>query len=131
MRVKSRSIASISKLSKSRCRGKMRGYDKRLSELGRVLLIVDSFGLLTDELLLNIFDTATLISIERLKVNHRYTFLYSGGDYSWVKDDNSSIYTPGGYIYDFSFYTHHLNSRKDIYNRFRKLNNERKNKENR
>ena len=86
-----------------------------------MLIIVDSFGMLTDELLLSIFDAAIKLGIEHRKVYFRHLTFYSeSGDWSHITDD-SKEFTPGGYIYDFNFYMFHLNRRKDIYKRYLKL----------
>ena len=75
MEVKNRSLASISKWSLGRCRGKLKGYDKRIEEIRAAIKIADSLGYLTDDFFYDLMQIGIDLVRQRLKVSYRVSLL--------------------------------------------------------
>lgn len=75
MKVKNRSLASISKWSLGRCRGKLKGYNKRIEEIRAAIKIADSLNYLTDDFFYDLVQIGINIVRQRRKVLYRINLL--------------------------------------------------------
>jgi len=86
MKVKNRSLASISKWSLGRCRGKLKGYDKRIEEIRSTIKIADSLGYLTDDFFYDLVEVGVDLVRQRRKVVYRIDIL-TRPDKTTIRDD--------------------------------------------
>lgn len=93
MKVKNRSLEQISKWGLGRCRGKIKGYDKRISEIKSTILITDSLGHLTDDLFVKLVDIGLQLMVQRSKVRER-TYAITNVNYKsiWEEKDFDNRY---------------------------------------
>jgi hypothetical protein len=96
MKVKNRSLASISKWSLGRCHGKLKGYDKRIEEIRSTIKIADSLGYLTDDFYYDLVQIGIDLVRQRRKVSYRLDLLKCP-DKTIIRTDEYFVYTG---IYD-------------------------------
>lgn len=116
MKVKTRSIASINNWGIGRCKGKIKGIQKRVNYVAQSIIILDELNKLSDDILISLFEIAIKLLNEERKIFFRILFLK--GHLNFKVDDLYFHNYP--YIYDWCFnakYIHNTN----IYNRYKEL----------
>lgn len=125
MKVKNRSLASISKWSLGRCRGKLKGYNKRIEEIRSTIKIADSLGYLTDDFFYDLVQVGIDLVRQKRKVEYReLEIMNPKGD--WRKDDS---YFENAQAYDMLLLRLGFDSTFNYYQRYRRIVNYRKRNE--
>ena len=121
MKVKNRSLASISKWSLGRCRGKLKGYDKRIEEIRAAIKIADSLGYLTDDFFYDLVQIGIDLVRQRRKVSYRLDLLKCP-DKTIIRTDEYFVYAG---IYDMQLLHSGFDDSFYYYHKYRTIVNKR------